>query len=237
MSNGKRKRIVVVGAIVAAVAIAGGAGFALREPLAAIAERIGALGPWTGPAFAAAIAAAVVLLVPTAAFTFGCGYFVGWIAGSGYVLAGMTLGSVASFALARRALRPLVRRAAARDARLARLEAVAAEEGWRVVFLIRLVPFFPSKAANYVFGLTPVRLVPYAIASFAGYVPNTLASVYAGSLAASLREAAASGASAGPARWIGPAAGLVALFALARVAARAARRAYEAEARAGAPPA
>jgi uncharacterized membrane protein YdjX (TVP38/TMEM64 family) len=63
--------------------------------------------------------------------------------------------------------------------------------GWKIVLLTRLIPFFPSKVANYFFGLTKFSLRGFVGGSLVGFLPFTVHNVYLGSLAA---EIATSGA-------------------------------------------
>jgi len=54
------------------------------------------------------------------------------------------------------------------------------------VLLTRLIPFFPFKPANYVFGLAKFRLRDFVLGTVIGIIPFTLTNVYLGSIAADL---------------------------------------------------
>ncbi|HEX3883289.1 MAG TPA: VTT domain-containing protein [Stellaceae bacterium] len=47
--------------------------------------------------------------------------------------------------------------------------------GWRAVAMIRLIPVIPHSLTNYALGLTRLGLVPYALGSFLGQLPLTIA--------------------------------------------------------------
>lgn len=69
---------------------------------------------------------------------------------------------------------------------LAFLNQVSRRRGWKVVLLTRMVPFFPFKLSNYLFGLAGYPLREFAVGSLLGVIPLTVANVYLGSLAAGL---------------------------------------------------
>ncbi|MCE5333177.1 MAG: VTT domain-containing protein [Desulfobacteraceae bacterium] len=47
--------------------------------------------------------------------------------------------------------------------------------GWKVVVLARLIPLFPFNLLNYAFGLTKVKLLHYAVATFFCMLPACIA--------------------------------------------------------------
>jgi len=49
--------------------------------------------------------------------------------------------------------------------------------GWRAVTALRLIPVIPHSLSNYALGLTRIRLGPYALGSFLGQLPMTIAYV------------------------------------------------------------
>ena len=60
------------------------------------------------------------------------------------------------------------------------------DEGWRFVAMTRLIPFIPFNALNYALGLTRIRLVAYALASFVFMAPGAAAYAYLGHAGRSL---------------------------------------------------
>jgi rhodanese-related sulfurtransferase len=53
-------------------------------------------------------------------------------------------------------------------------------EGWRFVAFVRLVPLFPYNLLNYALGLTRIRLLAYALATFVFMAPGAFAYTYVG---------------------------------------------------------
>lgn len=128
----------------------------------------------------------VILLLPGIIFTTGAGFVFGVVEGSICVVLGTTLGATVAFLLARHCFG---HRAAAFVQRHERLKVVGDEfvsEGWKIVLLTRLVPFFPFKVSNYVFGLTRVSLRGFVGGTFVGEIPFSVHNVYLGSIAADL---------------------------------------------------
>ncbi|MBX3472749.1 MAG: TVP38/TMEM64 family protein, partial [Planctomycetes bacterium] len=97
-------------------------------------------------------------------------------------LGASTIAATAAFLLARTAARAAVERAARRHPRFAAVDEAVGEGGWRVVALLRLAPVVPFVALNYLLGLTPVRLGPYVLASWAAMLPATVVYVALGHL-------------------------------------------------------
>ena len=155
---------------------------------------IDGFGVWGYAIFAGVYVLAAVLLVPGAALTLAAGAIFGIWQGFLTVIVGATLGACAAFLIARYLARSKVQGYAESNRKFGAIDAAVGEGGWKVVGLLRLSPVVPYSIGNYLFGLTPVRLVPYALASFFGMMPGTLLYVYIGSLAT---EAATGGGDGG----------------------------------------
>ena len=84
---------------------------------------------------------------------------------------GTTAGAAIAFLLARTALRNRVMRAMETRPRWRATLAAVDAEGWRLVFLFRISSPLPGGLINYLFGLTGIGLVPYALATAAGLLP------------------------------------------------------------------
>ncbi|MDP2057618.1 MAG: hypothetical protein Q8K35_07680, partial [Thiobacillus sp.] len=89
----------------------------------------------------------------------------------------------------------------------------------------RLIPFFPSKIANYFFGLTPFSLRGYVGGSLLGFIPFSIYSVYLGSIAADLSTLGARNVGRTPLEWALYGAGFVATVVAVIYFSRLARRA------------
>jgi uncharacterized membrane protein YdjX (TVP38/TMEM64 family) len=118
-----------------------------------------------------------------------------------------------------------VERKVAGNARFAALDKAVGVQGFKIVLLTRLSPVFPFNLQNYGYGLTRVRFLHYAVASWIGMVPGTVMFVYFGAAAGSLAEVAAGKVEGGFAQRIFFFIGLAVTVAVAAVVTRIARQA------------
>ena len=92
------------------------------------------------------------------------------------------IGSSLAFLIARYVARPWVEKRIAASPGFAAIDRAIAQQGRRIVFLLRLSPAFPFNLLNYALGLTRVRFADALVASL-GMLPGTLLYVYYGKLA------------------------------------------------------
>ena len=175
-------------------------GRAIGGELAGFAAWVKTLGPLGGLVFVVVYALAVLAFVPGSLLTLAGGALFGVVAGTAYVFAAATLGACLAFLLARTVARGAVERRTAANPRFAALDRAIAEDGRRIVFLLRLSPVFPFNLLNYALGLTRISFADYALACL-GMLPGTLLYVYVGSLAGDL-AALAGGASPARGGWL-----------------------------------
>ena len=64
--------------------------------------------------------------------------------------------------------------------RVESLDSRLRERGWVTVLSMRMIPAVPFAVLNYAAGASAVRLLPYALATFAGVIPGTAAVVILG---------------------------------------------------------
>lgn len=170
-----------------------------------------ALGPFGPIAFAALFVLATLLVVPGTPLTIAGALAFGWWS-LPLVLVSATLGSVLAFLAARSVLRRRVERLIARRPAMgATMEAVG-DGGWRLLTLMRVSPFVPFNAQNYVLGLTRVRMRDFLVSTLLGMVPGTVLCVYLGVIGRSAGNPAA--------HWIPLGLGLVATLAAIAVTRR-----------------
>jgi len=171
--------------------------------------------------YALVYAACVVLFIPASILTLGAGATFGVIKGTIVVVIGATLGATLAFIVARTVARKRVEAMAAKDKRFRALDRAISSEGAKIVLLVRLAVVFPFTYSNYVFGLTGLRVLPYALATLVGIIPGSIAFVYIG--------AAAAAATAGTVKIVVYVAGavlaLIASAFVARIAVKAIHRA------------
>ena len=215
-------RIVVIVVITALLLVAGRRLAAFLPQLTAQVE---ALGVWGPVVFVGVYAAACVAFVPASILTFAAGALFGVVKGTLLVLTGATLGATLAFLVARYFARDWIAARVQRDPRFAAIDKAVADDGRRIVFLLRLSPLIPFNVLNYALGLTRVRAVDFLVASL-GMIPGTLLYVYTGSVAGTVLGATGGAAPArGAGFWVVLGLGLAATAAVAVLVGRVAKRA------------
>lgn|SRR5690606_22940261 len=139
-------------------------------------------------AFVVAYIVGAVLVFPSSILTLAAGFVFGLWVGIALVSAGGALGAAAAFLVGRFFARDWVSKRVARLPKFHALESATRHEGFVIVLLTRLSPFFPFNLLNYGFGLTAVRFRDYFFATWIGMLPVTFAYVYVGTLAKDLTQ-------------------------------------------------
>jgi uncharacterized membrane protein YdjX (TVP38/TMEM64 family) len=141
---------------------------------------------WGPLLFILIMAAVVIMLLPGILLTTGAGFVFGVVQGSIVVVLGTTLGAALAFLIARYLFGAGATHYVRNHPRLALVNEEMAANGWIVVMLTRLIPFFPSKISNYFFGLTSFSLRGFVGGSLIGFIPFSVHNVYLGSIAADI---------------------------------------------------
>lgn len=185
----------------------------------------GALGPLI---FVVGYAVGTVIAAPGAILTMlgGAIFGLGW--GTLWVFCGAFAGSAAAFLIARYVARGMVEKKIENNEKFAAIDRAVGEEGFKIVFLLRLTPVFPFSFGNYALGLTRVRFADYLLATF-GTLPGTFLYVYYGKAIGDIAALAAGNAEVqqGMERWIFLGLGLAATIAVTVVVTRIASRALK----------
>lgn len=140
-----------------------------RRELYAVVDRHGALAPLFAIAASALMVAA---LAPRTALAFVGGAVFGPLAGTGYVILGVTGGAAAAYGIGRVLGRDFV--ATRLRGRLALVEQAVAGGGLRAVVICRLIPLVPFGVSNYAFGTSSVPLRAFLSGTALGVVPATV---------------------------------------------------------------
>ncbi len=219
-----------LGRLLVIAVIAAGMGLAARYrgaiEVGAIETWLAGFGALAPVLFIVAYTLGVTVFVPATLLTLAGGMLFGPIWGTVYNLAAATISATLMMLIARYVAGDIV---ATRTGRWMRaIMAGVNEEGWRFVFLMRLIPGIPFAVLNYALGLTRIRLVPYALATMVGMIPAAIVINYVGYAG---REAALGGEAVAEKAMIGLGA-LAALALVTRLVIRLRRRR-----RASAPPA
>lgn len=143
-------------------------------------------GSWALFWFVLIIALVVILVLPGVLFTTGAGFVFGITKGTVGVVIGTTLGACIAFLIARYLFSNRLKPMMSANNQLGLINRNISSQGFKIVLLTRLIPFFPGKLSNYLFGLTQMPLREFAFASLLGFVPLSLHNAYLGSLAADI---------------------------------------------------
>jgi uncharacterized membrane protein YdjX (TVP38/TMEM64 family) len=165
-------RILVLALLAAGVALAVAKRGALDPTSIAAAL---AAAPATPLLFLAAHVLASLLFVPRTVLAVAAGLLFGMGWGLVWATLGSVLGAVAGFLVARYVNAGLIE--PERMKRLGPLLQRAETGGWRAVTALRLIPVIPHSLANYALGLTRLPVASYALGSFLGQLPMTVAYV------------------------------------------------------------
>lgn len=160
--------------------------FDVDEQLVALLEWIDGQGIWAAALFITLMAAVVVFLLPGIFLTTGAGFVFGVFEGTLYVVLGTTVGAGIAFLIARYLFGERAKKFVLSRNRLSVVSGAMEKRTFLVVLLSRLIPFFPMKISNYVFGLSNFNFREYMLGSLIGFIPFSLHNVYLGSIAGDL---------------------------------------------------
>jgi uncharacterized membrane protein YdjX (TVP38/TMEM64 family) len=153
----------------------------VQMQLVHLVEWINGLGAIAPIMFILLYLVVTVAFLPASVVTLGAGFVFGVIKGSILVFIGAMLGATAAFLLGRFVARDWIARKVAGNSFFSALDNAIAQEGLKLIFLIRLSPAFPFNVLNYALGLTKVSLSDYVLGT-TGILPGTIMYVYLGSL-------------------------------------------------------
>ncbi|MFQ5527998.1 MAG: TVP38/TMEM64 family protein [Thermoanaerobaculia bacterium] len=195
----------------------------------AFAARVESLGVWGPLVFIAGYAVATVGFIPGSLLTLAAGAIFGLMKGTIFVFFGASIGAAGAFLVARYVARGWVEHKLESKPRFRTIDRAVAEQGRKIVFLLRLSPIFPFNLLNYALGLTKVRFVDYLLACF-GMIPGTFLYVYYGKALGSL-AAVAGGAEVerDTGYWVVLVLGLAATVVVTTIVTRIARKALAQE--------
>jgi uncharacterized membrane protein YdjX (TVP38/TMEM64 family) len=123
---------------------------------------------------------ATVLGIPGTLMTVAGGVLFGLVWGTIWSVVGATLGAIGAFWTARYLLRNWAERQFGNHKALVRFHQAIARAPLNFVLAVRFAPISPFNVVNFLFGLTPINWVPYAVGTFVGIIPGTLAYTWLG---------------------------------------------------------
>ena len=160
--------------------------FDLQSHVKNLLEWIDSHGIWAPILFILLDILIVLFLFPGVLITMGAGFLFGVAKGSIYIIVATTIGAVLAFIFARYLFTEHTANYLRTKPRLSFINQLLETEGWKLVLATRLIPFFPFKLSNYLFGLTKFKLKDFFIGTFFGIWPITIFNVYVGSLTADI---------------------------------------------------
>ncbi len=141
---------------------------------------IDGLGAWGPIVFCLLWIISAAFFLPGSALGIVGGLIFGPWMGTFWTVIGSTLGAVVAFLAGKYVARDMVKGMMDKNPKLNKIDEGVKAEGWRFVMLTRLVPIFPYNVQNYVYGLTSINIVSYALATFVFMLPGCLAFSFAG---------------------------------------------------------
>jgi len=164
--------------------------------------RISDLGAWAPFWFIIVYIVACLTFFPGFILTMGAGILFGLLRGSVFVSIGATLGAACAFLISRYLARDWVLKRFSRNPKFRAIDDAVANEGWKIVGLIRLSPVFPFIPMNFVFGLTKIPFWQFFFATWAGIIPVCVLFVYLGTLLGDVAALGTQPIAAGRTKWL-----------------------------------
>ena len=160
----------MLGAILA-VRMTGAGRYLEQDTLRSLIEGYGVLAPIL---YMLVYTAAPALFLPGLPITIAGGILFRPFWGVVYTITGATLGACLAFLISRYLAREWIE-GKLKSPRWKKLDEGVDRHGWKVVAFTRLIPLFPFNLLNYAFGLTKVKFLHYAVATFICMLPACIA--------------------------------------------------------------
>lgn len=144
-----------------------------------LAQKINSLGIFSPLIYIGIMAIAIVISpIPSLPLAAASGIIWGPLLGTIYSIIGAEIGALISFFIARRLGRNIVRKLLKKDIHIS--DKLIKKYGVYIIFIARLFPIFQFDVISYGAGLTKIDWKKFAIATFFGMIPATLAFTYLG---------------------------------------------------------
>jgi uncharacterized membrane protein YdjX (TVP38/TMEM64 family) len=137
-------------------------------------------GHWAVCLFVLVYTLATVLGFPGTVITMAGSVVFGLVWGTFWSVVGATLGAIGAFWMARYLLHNWAQRRFGHHKALKRFNQAVMDKPLAFVLTVRFAPISPFNVVNFLFGLTPIGVVDYAIGTFLGITPGTLAYAWLG---------------------------------------------------------
>jgi len=168
------KRILVLAFTIAAIyaiRFTGATHYLEQDALKSLIQGYGTLAPII---YVLVYAIAPALFLPGLPITLAGGILFGPIWGVVYTITGATAGACVAFLVSRYIARDWIEDKL-KSPRWRRLDEGVEKRGWKIVAFTRLIPLFPFNLLNYAFGLTKIKFLHFAAATFIFMLPACIA--------------------------------------------------------------
>ena len=128
----------------------------------------------------------VTLLPPIAFLSITAGLAFGKLIGFLAIMAGAMLGTTLTFFISRKLGRGFVEKRI--KGKFKSLDEGLERRGFATILFFRVIPLVPFEALNYVAGLSKIRFRDYALATFIGFIPGIVVSVFFGDSLATIKS-------------------------------------------------
>lgn len=141
-------------------------------PLSVLRQWADRTGAWFPAVFWLLYVVVTQFPIPRTVMTVSAGILFGTWWGLAIALSATTVAAVVSLVVVRYLLRDVVEPRLTHPA-VASINARLEERGWLAILSLRLIAVVPFSILNYAAALTRVHVVPFAVATLVGSVPNT----------------------------------------------------------------
>jgi len=156
--------------------------FDLIHVIVHMQKRIGQMEMLGGLLYVPLYATCNILLLPGSVLTLGSGLCFGLWWGFLLSLTGNVLGAAVAFAISRKLGRHWVEQKFFQHKKWRVLDEAITREGWKIIFLSQVHPFFPTSLLNYLYGITRMRFWPCMLWIALGQTPGIFLYTYLGTL-------------------------------------------------------
>mmetsp|Transcript_19226 Transcript_19226/g.36821 ORF Transcript_19226/g.36821 Transcript_19226/m.36821 type:complete len:349 (+) Transcript_19226:145-1191(+) len=193
-------RIILVAVIIIAVVCLAGSGIAFYKPIMAAIQDCLRVIPEMGFQGLLIFMGLYILLellsIPVVPLTVSSGVMFGAVQGMLICCMGSTVAAVLAFSIARYGMRDWVADVTRNNAAFNAIDKKIGADSFRVTMLLRISPLLPLSIANYLYGVTSVKIVPYTFGTFFGLMPGAFMQCSAAAMGKSML-----GGGAGPEWW------------------------------------
>mmetsp|Transcript_44277 Transcript_44277/g.106662 ORF Transcript_44277/g.106662 Transcript_44277/m.106662 type:complete len:420 (-) Transcript_44277:2045-3304(-) len=146
----------------------------------AIEDSVDSMGPWGIFYFGLVYVAIELLCIPAVPLTITAGYLFGIGRGFAVVVISAGIAAAMSFTIGRTLLRSYVLRKMEAYPKFKKLDKAVGKEGFRVMLLIQMSPFFPFAFGNYIYATTSIKFWAFWCGTVLGISPGSFVYVYSG---------------------------------------------------------